>query len=586
MFHSIRWRIAIPYSLLICLLMIVVAGYVTYSIRQFYLNDLESNLLTQAELINYTDGSRFIEDTKAINLDLEAKNWSQLTGSRVTLIAADGLVLGESHDNRERMDNHANRPEIQLAKSNGEGVDIRFSHTLGEDMMYVAIPVNQEPILGYIRLALPLAEINQTITRLQSGFIIFTVFATLIVILLATWIAGRTTSPLQELTEAAGRISSGDLDSRIELSTVDEVSQLTKAFNSMADKLRLQIDALESERGKLAVVLSEMNDGVLIIDDKGVIQLINRAAEQMFGVTHDEAIGCTLIEALRQYQLVDLWQKSQKYAEPQAILIEIHARRLYLQTVATNLGKALPGSTLMLFQNLTRLRHLETVRQDFISNISHELRTPLAALKALTETLQESALEDPPAARRFLIRMDSEVDALSMMVSELLELSRIESGKVPLKMKPVTPSDLINQAVDRLVLQAERAELTIDIQIEPGLKNVLADQSRLEQVLVNLLHNAIKFTPTGGSITVGCVADSDKARFWVQDTGIGIPKEDLDRIFERFYKTDRARSGGGTGLGLAIARHLVEAHGGKIWAKSVEGAGSTFYFTIPFITQI
>jgi two-component system, OmpR family, phosphate regulon sensor histidine kinase PhoR len=235
---------------------------------------------------------------------------------------------------------------------------------------------------------------------------------------------------------------------------------------------------------------------------------------------------------------------------------------------------------LLLFQNLTRVRHLETVRQDFISNISHELRTPLASLKALTDTLQESALDDPPAARRFLQRIETEVDALSLMVSELLELSRIESGRVPLKMEAVSASDLIDQAVERLRLQAERAGLNVETTCQQDLPSVLADSSRLEQVLVNLLHNAIKFTPTGGIITVGAQLSEDNVLFSVKDTGIGIPTDDLSRIFERFYKTDRARSGGGTGLGLAIARHLVEAHGGRIWAESVEGQGSIFYFTV------
>jgi two-component system phosphate regulon sensor histidine kinase PhoR len=369
-------------------------------------------------------------------------------------------------------------------------------------------------------------------------------------------------------------------------STSDETGKLTRAINTMASELQSQFDALESERSKLMAVLHEMTDGVIIVDNQGQVQLINPAAENMFGIALADVQGHTLAEVLRYYQLVELWQSSQDTGKVQNATLEIGDRHLYLQVIATPLGQALPGSILLLFQNLTRLRQVEKLRRDFISNISHELRTPLASLKAVTETLQEGALDDPPAARRFLQSMETEVDALSLMVSELLELSRIESGQVPLKFQALSPIDLMTQAVDRLHLQAERADLSITVDYPTELPSILADPSRLEQVLVNLLHNAIKFTSSGGAINVqACLykngQDEECILFSVRDTGIGIPAVDLPRIFERFYKVDRARSSGGTGLGLAIARHLVEAHRGKIWAESVEGRGSTFYFTIP-----
>jgi two-component system phosphate regulon sensor histidine kinase PhoR len=301
----------------------------------------------------------------------------------------------------------------------------------------------------------------------------------------------------------------------------------------------------------------------------------------MFEIQHAAGAGRSLIEALRHHQILELWESCRRSGEIQTAVIEIPARRLYLQCIASPLGRSLPGSTLLLFQNLTRLRRLETVRQDFVSNISHELRTPLASLKALTETLQEGALDDPPAARRFLDRMVTEVDALSQMVEELFELTRIESGRTPLIMAPISPCVLINQAVDRLNVQAERVGLAIGVGCPEILPPAMADARRLEQVIVNLLHNAIKFTPAGGQISLNAQVEGDFIKFCVQDTGIGIPADNLARIFERFYKTDRARATGGAGLGLAIARHLVEAHGGSIWAESVEGQGSSFFFTIP-----
>jgi two-component system phosphate regulon sensor histidine kinase PhoR len=261
-------------------------------------------------------------------------------------------------------------------------------------------------------------------------------------------------------------------------------------------------------------------------------------------------------------------------------------KRLSIQGVAIPLGKALPGSTLLLFQDVTRLRQLETVRRDFVSNISHELRTPLASLKALAETLQDSITDDPPAARRFVQHMETEVDSLSLMVSELLELVRIESGRAPLQFKSTSPHEILSSAAERLRLQAERASLDLSIDCPDDLPAVLADPLRIEQVVVNLLHNAIKFTPQGGKISLAAHlaqngGSGPNILFSVEDSGVGISADDLPRIFERFYKADRARSGGGTGLGLAIARHLVEAHGGKIWAESIENKGSTFYFNLP-----
>jgi two-component system phosphate regulon sensor histidine kinase PhoR len=291
------------------------------------------------------------------------------------------------------------------------------------------------------------------------------------------------------------------------------------------------------------------------------------------------------VETLRLYQVVDIWEKARRENAQETETLDLLNRGQSLQVIASPLGGVLQGSILLIFQDLTRVRQLETIRRDFVSNISHELRTPLASLKALTETLLDGALDDPPAARRFLSRFETEVDSLSLMVSELLELTRIESGRVPLEFEPVRPEMLIQGAVERLYLQAERAGLHIEIEENRGLPAVLADPPRMQQVLMNLLHNAIKFTPVGGRITLAAEPEAGGVVFRIRDTGVGIPAEDLPRIFERFYKADRARSGGGTGLGLAISKHLVEAHGGRIWAESVQGGGSTFYFFIPGATS-
>jgi two-component system phosphate regulon sensor histidine kinase PhoR len=334
---------------------------------------------------------------------------------------------------------------------------------------------------------------------------------------------------------------------------------------------------VEAERARLATVLERMTDGVLIADQGGRVQFANPAVERLF--ESPDPTGQTVAEVLRHYQLVEAWRRCQQDRELQTESVEIPTRHQFLQLVA--LPDQDTGGSLLLVQDLTRVRRLETVRRDFISNLSHELRTPLASLKALTETLRDGALEDPKAASRFLGRIETEVDALTQMASELLELTRIESGQVPLELKVVPPQKLLDSAADRMRAQAERAGLRLSIEISASLPEIRADAVRLEQVLVNLIHNAIKFTHPGGEVVLSSQVEEGFVRFSVQDTGVGIPEDNLERIFERFYKVDRARSSGGTGLGLSIARHIVEAHGGKIWAESQEGRGSIFHFTVP-----
>jgi two-component system, OmpR family, phosphate regulon sensor histidine kinase PhoR len=419
-----------------------------------------------------------------------------------------------------------------------------------------------------------MAVIRQTILFSASG-------AILVAILLALALSSYTTQPLRQLTDYVVRLGKGKKSESAFIARNDEVGQLEHAFTEMAAQLESRIDELQKERSTLTAVLANMTDGILIVDRQGNVQLINLAAQRMFSVTESDALGHSLIEVVRNHQVASLWRKSQTSGEQQTITLETSPDRLLVQGIATPLQQSLPGSILLVFQDLTRVRRLEMVRRDFVSNVSHELRTPLASLKALTETLMEGALEDPPAARRFLTRMEGEIDNLTQMVQELLELSRIESGKVPLERRSISPIELVTPAVERMQLQAERAGLNLSLECPEDLPAVYADPTRVEQVLVNLLHNAIKFTPPGGKISVAAYPEGANVIIYVKDTGVGIAPDALPRIFERFYKADKARSGGGTGLGLSIARHLVEAHGGRIWAESMVSQGSTFYFSIP-----
>ena len=394
----------------------------------------------------------------------------------------------------------------------------------------------------------------------------------IILFFLAMWFAWRYYKLRHETEDFAKQVRQHHF-----MTQIKELENLSSAVTSLVSTFNLQHATLESERARLAAVLDQMTDGVLIADADGIVQFANPAAGKLFQSSNP--IHHSLTEVIRHHQLVEAWRRCQQTGELQSESVELPNRHQYLQLIVVPDSHA--SGSLLLVQDLTRIRRLETVRRDFISNLSHELRTPLASLKALTETLQDGALDDPPAARKFIDQIQTEVDALTQMVTELLELSRIESGRLALDLQPVSPSDLLFSACQRMQLQAERAGLTLRVECADDLPKVRIDSQRLEQVLVNLIHNAVKFTRAGGEVALHAEAGIGEVRFAVRDTGIGIPEEDVTRIFERFYRVDKSRAGSGTGLGLSIAKHIVEAHNGRIWAESVEGRGSTFYFTIP-----
>ena len=356
-----------------------------------------------------------------------------------------------------------------------------------------------------------------------------------------------------------------------------ELESLSSAVASLVTTLNTAHAAIEAERARLATVLDQMTDGVLIADSQGLIQFANPAAGRLFQTSNPTHRSLT--EVIRNHLLVEAWRRCQQTGQMQTESVEVPTRHQFLQLVVIPDTHA--SGSLLLVQDLTRLRRLETVRRDFVSNLSHELRTPLASLKALAETLHEGALEDPPAARQFIDQIQVEVDALTQMANELLELSKIESGRFTLDLAPVAACDLLDSASKRMQLQAERAGLRLRVECAANLPKVHIDSQRLEQVLVNLIHNAVKFTRAGGEVVLSADPDDNSVRFGVCDTGIGIPEDEVSRIFERFYRVDKSRTGSGTGLGLSIAKHIVEAHRGRIWAESREGRGSTFFFTIP-----
>jgi len=348
----------------------------------------------------------------------------------------------------------------------------------------------------------------------------------------------------------------------------------------MAQSLEGVIAAASQERNRLVAALNSSIDAVLAVTAEGRIAFVNSAAERLFLRSHEELVGNPLVWVMPDEQVIEALRVSREESRRETRLVS-RPNRQHLQVITTPIIGGGEWSALAVFHDLTDVKRVEETRRDFVANVSHELRTPLASIKAVIETLQGGALEDSEAAQEFLSRADAEVDRLVQMVEELLELSRIESGEVPLARQPVEIATVLADAFERLRPQAEKQGLSFALDVAADLPPIIGDAERLERATVNLIHNAVKFTPAGGSVHVSASFDGSAVTVRVSDTGVGIAPEDLPRIFERFYKADRARGAGGTGLGLVVVKHTVEAHGVSVSFQSEPGHGSTFTFSIP-----
>ena len=393
--------------------------------------------------------------------------------------------------------------------------------------------------------------------------------------------AQRSLRALTELTEAANRISAGDFTDLTLTGSDNEVADLTRAFTRMSWQIRTQLEALTVEKIKLEKIVDRLMDGIIIVNRSGQVEIMNRAAAAFFKLKKNDYKHNDFIEIIQNYQLVELWQKTLESQMDQITEIDLRQDQKHLLGLTTFLGTPREGTVLILLQDRTQIKKVEELRQTFVSNVSHELRTPLTTLKALQETLQDCIDSDPDAAKRFLGHMDIEIDKLTQMVLELLDLSRIESGRAEMRKTITDVKQLLQLPVERMKPQADRAGLSLIINCPPDLPMVNVDAEQIERVLMNLIHNSIKHTAPGGEIIVSAAITENQMMIKVSDNGEGISQQDLPRIFERFYKTDQARASGGTGLGLAIAKHIIEAHAGKIDADSRPGEGATFTITLP-----
>ena len=581
MSRSIYWKITIPFTLIVLAGMSILGFYMVDSVRSTQINHLKSQLTNEARLVANISMPSFTDPGKQTDLDTIAKTTGKEIQARVTVIAKDGTVLGDTEQNPLTMENHATRPEVVEALASGMGQATRYSATLHENMMYVAVPVkNQGEVLGIARVALPLTAVESAVNSVAMTIAWAIAITTLLIIVTAALLARMITRPIRKITKAAEEIASGKLDQQIPIRANDEIGRLGRAFNEMSLNLKNKVATIVDERSKLVTVLSSITDGVVMTDSEGDVALVNPAAERLFNFEEAKAIGRPLIGAVHDYEIDDVVKKCLKTAGEQSAQLDSVTGR-FLRVIATPITTGKLSGALVLIQDLTEMRSLQTMRREFVGNISHELRTPLAAIKAIVDTLRDGAIDDKEAARNFLNRLDVEVDGMTQMVAELMELSRIETGRIKLKLEPVNINLVIEEVATRLSPQAKRQQVSLSTELSSDLPLIQADKERLQQVIVNIIHNAIKFTPAGGRVTISTRHSGESVLARISDTGIGISKDDLPHIFERFFKADKSRSTSGTGLGLAIAKHIVQTHGGSIWVESEEGKGSMFSFSLP-----
>jgi two-component system, OmpR family, phosphate regulon sensor histidine kinase PhoR len=588
--HFLRRSIARKLTLtlvgFVAVTMVAAGLYLNRALEAFALDTLEVRLASIGRLLH--DEARALVLRRASPGDFHAfaLRGSRPTSSRVTVIAADGRVLGDSEvaiDDLPRVENHGSRPEVLAAFAGGVGRDRRTSATIGASLLYVALPiVDDGKVIGVIRIALPVSVVTSSYARIHRVMLLGGLVALAVAFGIGLFVARRVTKPVVQMQAIARQMSEGDFTVRAPIRSPDEIGALGRALNGLAGRLREKIHDLGHEQAKATAILDGMIEGVIAVDGRDVILLLNARARSMFDLDATRGEGKPFLEVVRNTELHEVFREARAAGEGSVSNREVRLvgpvnRRVEVNAVPLRLGGHEVG-VVMVLHDVTELRRLEQVRTEFVANVSHELRTPLTAIQGYLETLLTGALEERENARRFLEIVFRHTERLGRLLNDLTDLSNIELGRVSLKLAPTRLDEAVDAVLAIMAAKAQSGKVTLKSQLPRDLPAVLADRDRLVQILINLVDNAVKYTPEGGRVTVRVQEPADgHIEIDVVDTGIGIPPADLPRITERFYRVDKARSRelGGTGLGLAIVKHLVFAHNGLLRIESEPGRGTT-----------
>jgi two-component system, OmpR family, phosphate regulon sensor histidine kinase PhoR len=588
--RKLLWQLFPTYLLIALVTLLGLSAYANYSMRAFYMRDAEKQLASKAVLIG-ADAEAMLLNADETRADEFSKRLGKAAGVRITIIRADGRVIGDTDNLPAQMENHLERPEVQDALTHGNGTAIRYSTTERVEFMYYTLRIPQEgdkPPLGFLRISMPLHSIQAAIADLQHKVLIAALFALLLAAAASLLVSHRIGARLAQMKEGARRFASGELDFRMQVSPVEEFGGLADALNSMALQLSGLLEQVTRRRNELDAVLEAMVEGVLAVSSDYEIMFVNDAAAGMLGITATQAQGKDISDVVRIPELLRLSQRALEGYENESaeVILRSEGGGERITACVTSRLLGMDGRQLgaiVVMRDVTRERKLEQVRSDFVANVSHELRTPITAIKGFAESLLDG-VADPEEAKRFLGIIVKNSDRLNSIIESLLALSRIElqAGEVRARLSDALICPILEQAALAFAEPAREAGITLHVECQEGLLAAV-NAPLLEQALLNLISNAVKYSEAGGVVLVSARKAGASLEVSVADKGMGIAPEHHERIFERFYRVDKGRDRrlGGAGLGLAIVKHIALAHGGTVSLQSEPGKGSVFTLTIP-----
>jgi two-component system, OmpR family, phosphate regulon sensor histidine kinase PhoR len=586
--RSFKLKLIFSYFLIVLISFGFISFFLDRQLEEDSLRDIKALLVNQANLIESQIPAESLEKEDIAFLESLVNALSPKIKCRISVVKADGKVLADSERSQDEvsvMENHRNRPEVRTALGDETGVDTRYSSTLKTDMLYVAMPLkDRNEIVGVIRLALPLESVQRALFEIRKTIFMGLLFALGLAFILGSVIAGKIINPINRMINVSRKYSEGDFSRRIMHGSKDEIDELADTLNKMAQDIEDKIKEVRTQNQQLAAIFNSMIEGVIVVDRAGRIVSINPAIEKIFGVSKKDAEGRLFLEAIRNNDMTELINDILKKGEPSSreINLVLPVRGIFQLNATPFFDNQIVNGCLVVIHDITEIRRLETMRSDFVANVSHELKTPLTSIKGFVETLLESALDDKENNRNFLRIIQDHTERLNNLVNDLLALSHLESKEITLERRDFNLSQLADEVVMGFRSQLKEKGMGIKNDLPADL-SVKADRERIGQVFTNLIDNAIKFNREKGSIRIYNQDSGGKVKITVEDSGIGIPEKDISRIFERFYRVDKAHSRelGGTGLGLSIVKHIIELHNGSVGVESAEGLGSRFWFTLP-----